>query len=326
MRSKLLHVALLVAGLLQVTGELTCTIPTVRSAERFAREFDGQKPAVLLAAAVTWPAVANMSWSRLLRDAGHLLLQTGSPHDLAETGALLPTGRIPLREFAAQILQLLHSNHSSNPSCSSAQSGLFGFDQEDFLSTASQLARGLRFRGSIPIKPRRAARHTAYFGLGSTCRGLCWHRHNEAVNVQLLGRKLWFVAPPKLSPKDGTDALLCTSLTTSAYLTAMWASRWISAQPGGCHLRAVRMPSQPGQYNHCMMCLATVTVCFGHATVNLVSTTTVTAIMLCLAAWAIACNRCRGYRVRPLHAVAIGCNRCRGYRLRPLHAVAIELL
>eukprot|EP00756_Hemistasia_phaeocysticola_P067309 Hpha_TRINITY_DN9868_c0_g1::TRINITY_DN9868_c0_g1_i1::g.81392::m.81392 len=183
--------------------EAGCTIDEYAAgsldAKRFAREYQGRRAVVLRGAALTWPS-ANWTWEGLLQQAGHVEVQTGVSRVLTERGGVTAQGRVSLADFVREEMPALLGEgeegrgNQSEVHCV-AETKVYAFDQDDFFLDAAEMREELRFdHSALPLVPQRRHHQTLYIGVGQECTGLEWHRHNEAVNVQVLGRKLWHVA------------------------------------------------------------------------------------------------------------------------------------
>ena len=176
-----------------------CTIPRISAAELTAQEFLATRrhhqPLLLSGLTADWRAKDRWTWDFLLDEnasAASTAVNVGTGASLAASG--LASARPSLSSFVQQ--SVLQPDEAGNPD--------YIFDGAFFAGRRS----ALRADYHVPLDyfPFQVHQDNVTFFAGRAGSGLGFHKHGEAINVLVLGRKQWLIyRPESLSLAMGMD-------------------------------------------------------------------------------------------------------------------------
>eukprot|EP01043_Picozoa_sp_COSAG02_P066988 COSAG02_NODE_10608_length_1901_cov_1.272475_1_plen_593_part_00 len=209
-----LHVALVALALALRTdgdsGVLPCTIPRIDAmaltTEDFLESHRHRSPLLIRGMMTQWRAQSRWTWEFFLGSSAATTraVNVGTGASLAASG--LASARPSLTSFVQR--SVLQKNSSNTMLSDDVGDPLYVFDG-DFFSGGGR--ETLRRDFDLPLEyfPFQTSQENVTFFAGRAGSGLGFHKHGEAINALVRGRKRWLLyRPESLSLAMGMDASL----------------------------------------------------------------------------------------------------------------------
>lgn len=161
----------------------------------FRAKYMGQRPVVVDGVADDWPATSEWTRSALKERYGHVHINTGTSYEHGTESGGYPTGRL------ASLGELLDQMANGDRQADAGAEALYGFDGDLFFNNTPELMNDYSDPGYMAeLAASGHSRYRNFFVLGAAGTGLVMHRHWEAWNTVIHGKKHWYLYPPSAVP------------------------------------------------------------------------------------------------------------------------------